>query len=197
LERVLRLVVDPAHEEIHRAWAADDNARGEGLLLLREGHLVVAKQKDPVALLEFGPEGAAALGVSQDTLLGPGDNFALPGEDDERMFLPYTFLHAWPLHGEHLKSINDLAVGPDGALHCLSAASRRIGRIEGRLAPGEHRLHQEETWDRACDLLEGEGGEDRKAEGLVFLPDGTPLVALDTKLSGDNLLVLEPLAQRR
>lgn len=33
--------------ELHASWSRDDASRGEGLLLLRRGHVLVAKEKDP------------------------------------------------------------------------------------------------------------------------------------------------------
>jgi hypothetical protein len=72
VEAVVELAVAPGQPGFGREWADDDNARGEGLLLMDRGHLLVAKQKDPVCLIEFGPAGDAPLGVSPETLLAPG-----------------------------------------------------------------------------------------------------------------------------
>jgi hypothetical protein len=37
------------------------------------------------------------------------------------------------------------------------------------------------------------GGEDGRPEGLALLPDLAPLVSIDTKVPGDNLVRLEQL----
>jgi hypothetical protein len=54
LEAVVELAVAPGQPGFGREWADDENACGEGLLLMARGHLLVAKQKAPVCLIEFG-----------------------------------------------------------------------------------------------------------------------------------------------
>jgi hypothetical protein len=41
--------------EIAQAWSDPKGSRGEGMVLLPGGHLLVAKEKKPAALIEFGP----------------------------------------------------------------------------------------------------------------------------------------------
>src|SRR5580704_17655725 len=41
--------------EIARAWSDPEGSRGEGMVLLPGGHLLVAKEKKPAAFIEFGP----------------------------------------------------------------------------------------------------------------------------------------------
>jgi len=41
--------------EIARAWSDPKGSRGEGMVLLPGGHLLVAKEKKPAAFIEFGP----------------------------------------------------------------------------------------------------------------------------------------------
>ena len=41
--------------EIARAWFDPKGSRGEGMVLLPGGHLLVAKEKKPAAFIEFGP----------------------------------------------------------------------------------------------------------------------------------------------
>ena len=60
LLHVLLTVEDDPGEQ--RAWDADENALGEGLLLLRNGHLFVVKEEKPRQLLEFGLPGERAQG---------------------------------------------------------------------------------------------------------------------------------------
>ena len=55
LDDALELEVPGRHAEWERTWHEDKNARGEALLLMRGGHVLVFKQKDPVTLIEFGP----------------------------------------------------------------------------------------------------------------------------------------------
>src|SRR4051794_4964293 len=58
------LFVPPDTPGYGRQWHADPNSRAEGLLLLSKGHVLCAKQKDPVRLIEFGPADHGPLGVA-------------------------------------------------------------------------------------------------------------------------------------
>jgi hypothetical protein len=40
-------------------------SRGEGAVLLQNGHLLAAKEKKPAALIEFGPLGAEPVGLAK------------------------------------------------------------------------------------------------------------------------------------
>ena len=52
---VAALALDmPDEDGWQRAWVKDENARGEALALLKNGHVLVVKQKKP-RLIEFGP----------------------------------------------------------------------------------------------------------------------------------------------
>ena len=67
----------------------------------------------------------------------------------------------------------------------LSDQGSAIGRLPATLPPEADTVDVDAVWRIA--------GKPAKAEGLVILPDGTPLVALDTKSPRENLLRLEPL----
>jgi hypothetical protein len=156
---------------------------GEALLLLRDGRLLVSKEKDPPLLFEFGPPGAHALGVDGDRLLRPGEAWAVPRGEDARL----EALARWPLERafEHrFRDISDVAAGPDGRIYLLSDQSSRIARLPvGLPAPGEP-VGADATW-----TLEGRPD---KAEGLELLPDGRAIVAIDERKGRGNLFVLGP-----
>ncbi len=56
-------------------WHEKPNERGEGLVLLDGGHVLVAKQKNPACLIEFGPRRDTALGVGGNTVAKPAAAF--------------------------------------------------------------------------------------------------------------------------
>ena len=121
---------------LNPAWRHAPNSRGEGILLLRRGHVLVAKERDAPCLIEFGPPGDRPIGVTPDTILTPDEPFQ-PPDDANADLVP---LLVWPL-GEPtaamLPTINDLALGPDGRVYALSAHTHVIARMEQRLRPGE------------------------------------------------------------
>ena len=47
----------PMGHRLRQGWLGDRSSRGESLLLTERGHLLVVEEKDPPAILEFGPPG--------------------------------------------------------------------------------------------------------------------------------------------
>jgi hypothetical protein len=191
LVHTIRLVVDPVDPDFGEKWHEDDNARGEGMLLLRDGHLLIAKQRKPIRLIEFGPLADEPLGISPDTLLPAGAPFDLPLGDDSARF---AVLASWKLaDGEDedaFESINDLACDADGRLYLLSSRTRRIACIEEILRADEKHAKFARVWD----LPDGTpGGEDDRPEALALPFDGAALVGIDTKKPGDNVAFVRGL----
>src|SRR5918992_2114835 len=77
--RVIDLRLGP-QERAELNWDASSNARAEGLVLLRNGHLLVAKEKDPPLLMEFGPMGERAGGVAPELLFASLGEFPLQSD---------------------------------------------------------------------------------------------------------------------
>jgi len=79
LRAQIRLLAPP-DSPLHGMWD-DASSRGEGLVLLRGGRLLVAKEKRPRALVEFGPAGSTARGLSKDDFLAPDEAWEAPAGD--------------------------------------------------------------------------------------------------------------------
>jgi hypothetical protein len=192
LLHTIRLIVDPDEPDFGEKWHDDDNARGEGMVLLRDGHLLIAKQRKPIRLIEFGPPGADPLGVSHDTLLPADASYEVPARDGE---VELAVLASWRLaDGEDedaFESINDLACDADGRLFLLSSRARRIACIEGALQADEKHARFAEVWD----LPDGTpGGEDDRPEALALPFEGAALVGIDTKKPGDNVAFIRGMS---
>ena len=177
LAGTLTLAVPDGHP-LHEAWVGDRSSRGESLVLAAAGHLLVVKEKNPAAILEFGPAGAAAVGWRR------GGPVSAPPRGDAAL----TALATWLLSDDLaalLPDISDATVGPDGRLYLLSDQGSGIVRLPDVLDPRGGTLESVAAWRIA--------GQPRGAEGLVILDDGTVLVGLDTKAAKRNLLRLDPL----
>lgn len=168
----------PDGHRLRQSWLGDRSSRGESLLLTDRGHLLVVKEKDPAAILEFGPAGHDAVGWRRGIPVAPPE----PGDAE------LTVLATWWLGAElsqWLPDISDATIGPDGSMYLLSDQGAAIARLPDHLDPAGGTVDAETIWRIA--------GQPENPEGLVILDDGTPLVALDTKRPRENLLRLEPL----
>ncbi|MBA2482881.1 MAG: hypothetical protein H0V39_00335, partial [Nitrosomonas sp.] len=56
-------------------WEERPNSRGEGMILMKKGHVLILKEKNPAMLIEFGPEGNPPLGYDMTSFLNAGDTF--------------------------------------------------------------------------------------------------------------------------
>jgi uncharacterized protein YjiK len=165
------------HAGLDDTWRDDPSSRGEGMVLLRDGHVLVLKEKRPAGLLEFGPAGDQPRGLSADTLHISGREWVAP-EGDSLMALAW-----WPVDAT-LADLSDAEIGPDGDLYLLSDQSNAIARLALPLdvdATPEYA----QVWALDSSIT--------KAEGLTFLPDGAGLVAVDRSDLGRNLATLPPV----
>jgi hypothetical protein len=133
------------------------NALGEGMILLKNGHVLVAKENFPVALVEFGPEGHEPLGLNPQSVLGEDESFAL----GESFHIRLVALHSWTLATHGKCDISDLALDKDRQLLALSEDCLTIQRYK-TLEVGKEPLLSDVF------LLPGEV---RSPEGLVAVGD--------------------------
>ena len=173
----------PAGSPLHGRWD-DPSSRGEGLVLLRGGRLLVAKEKHPRALVEFGPPGMPARGVGRDDFLAPDESWDPPaGEVD------YVAGAMWRLKGgakDALRDVSALAVGRDRSLWLLSDKSVSIARLalDLPLEPDDDEIRElDELWR----LPKGT----KKPEGFVALDDHRLLIAMDTPDEVGNGVIVE------
>ena len=181
--RVRITLTASAGSPLHGKWD-DPSSRGEGLVLLRNGRLLVAKEKRPRALVEFCPAGAAAQGISTADFIGPDEEWEPPVGD-----VAYVATAMWRLRHHAKKAlhdISDLGVGPDRRLWLLSDKSRAVGRLAltTPLRPGGSEITR---FDKLWRLPKGT----KKPEGMVVIDEHCLLVARDTKSTHGNGLGVE------
>ena len=168
----------PEGHRLRQEWLGDRSSRGESLLLTEQGHLLVIKEKNPSAILEFGPPGDAPVGWRRGVQPVP------PVPEDSHL----TVLATWWLADRMQKEMPDIsgaAIGPDGRMYLVSDQGSAIARMPDVLDPSGGTVEATAIWRIA--------GSPETAEGVVILADGTTLVGLDTKAQRGNLLRLEPL----
>jgi hypothetical protein len=179
VDHVMEIKVDRAGAgaELAEAWTRDANSRGEGLVLLQKGHILLAKEKEPRRILELGPEGDAPIGLKP---LGARSKFEEPSGTKSKLVV----LKSWKLADgtkRDFPDLSEIAVGPDGKLYVLSDEGRAFGQL-GDLRGEEVDVVAKWTLNREID----------KPEGLVFFGD-RPLVASDIPGNGKNVFRLQRL----
>ena len=171
------------------SWSAlagrwyDPSSRGDGVVLLRGGRLLLAKEKRPRALVEFGPAGTSPRGVSREDFLDADEPWDAPGGD-----VTFHALAAWKLRDtakKRLRDISALAVTEDRELWLLSDKSQAAGRLDLR-DPLPRAGGTIDALDKAYRLPKGS----TKPEGAVALDADTVLIALDTPSTHDNAIIV-------
>ena len=59
----------PEGHPLHDSWVDAESSQGEGAAFMQNGHLLIAKEKDPAAFIEFGPAGDEPSGFGPDSAL--------------------------------------------------------------------------------------------------------------------------------
>jgi hypothetical protein len=180
-------LVMEGRDEIARAWSDPYGSRGEGVVLLPGGHLLVAKEKKPAALIEFGPPDSRTRGLARGGALADGARWPI-GKGHHR-FVALAIWRPDKTLARTCADFSDLEIGPDGRLYLLSDQSSTIVRLDD-LPAGGGTAALIDAWHL--------GDLDGKPEGLAFTARGRAIVGLDTRKPRRNLVLLEPaVAEQR
>jgi hypothetical protein len=120
--------------EIARAWSDPKGSRGEGIVLLPGGHLLLAKEKMPAALIEFGPPDSRSRGLLRGGALADGERW--PTKKGRYRFVALAIWVPDKTLAKTCADFSDLEIGPDGCLYLLSDKSSSIARLDDLPAGG-------------------------------------------------------------
>lgn len=170
------------YADLRGSWLDPASSHAEGVVLLRGGRLLVVKEKDPAALVEFGPAGQPPRGFGPEQWLAADEAWAV-GEGHVEI----VALAAWypdPELADACPDLSDADVG-GGELVVLSDKGSAFARI-GAQAPAA------EPFDGtfSAELVVRVKGLADKPEGLVVLPDGDVLIACDMRATNEENLFL-------
>jgi len=171
--------------DIARSWFDPEGSRGEGVVLLPDGHLLVAKEKKPAAFIEFGPPHSRSRGLVRGGALADGEQW--PIKKGHHRFVALAIWRPDRRLAKTCVDFSDLEIGPDGSLYLLSDKSSTIARLDN-LPAGGGTAKLLDMWEL--------GDLDGKPEGLTFTAQGHAIVGLDTRKPRRNLLLLEPAIAR-
>ena len=172
----------PESMDIAHAWKDDPNSRGEGIILLKNGHILILKEKKPTVIMEFGPNGAQAGGYQPGMGVGLDDVFTLPAENT----VSFSALKYWTIEGlleRQIADLSDLAVGPDGNIRAVSDQGGAIVSFEANLSPNSQKTSVAKVFRLPVEI--------KKPEGLIFGDHGRSIVGLDLHEITNNVYFLK------
>ncbi len=112
----------PKGHPLHDSWIDVESSQGEGAAFMQNGHLLIAKEKDPAAFIEFGPAGDEPSGFGPDSALAEGAGWPIKGGD--HVFVPLAVWMPSVKLQANCEDFSDLEVGPDRRLYLLSDKSQ-------------------------------------------------------------------------
>jgi hypothetical protein len=127
-------LVVAGRSDIAQSWSDPKGSRGEGMALLSDGHLLVAKEKKPAALIELGPSGSQSRGLVRGGALADGEQW--PIKKGHNRFVSLAVWFPDKMLAKTCADFSDLAIGPDGCLYLLSDKSSTIARLDDLAAGG-------------------------------------------------------------
>lgn len=154
------------------------NALGEGLILLKNGHFLLAKEKYPPSIVEFGPADDQPMGLSASTMLGSEESFQFQSDEFRQR---YEALHFWVRGGHSKCDISEITASPTGRLYLLSQNCGQIMELP-HLAPNTTQLRALRTFNLPREVV--------NPEALLALDDWTFVVGSDRKDDGDNVFLV-------
>lgn len=157
----------------------ETNALAEGLFLLKNGHILIAKQGLPPSIVEFGPQGSTAAGFEPSMTVKNSDIFKVTAE--KMVMKP---LKIWSLASSFQAcDLNELSGDSAGNLYILSKKCNWISQVT-RLSLTDKDLQFTELWALPDEI--------RNAEALAVLNPTTFLVGTDRKSAQeDNVFVVK------
>lgn len=188
LNHTIKLVLDARDDALSGKLVNDPNAGPEGVLLLKDGHLLVVKQRDPVAVIEFGLPSGYSKELGSNSYLSRGKAF----KHSKGRHTKLVPLRSWTLSAideARVQSANDLAVDRERRLHVISSRSRCIFEL-AKHTEEDGALAVVNSWMLPKEL---KPDKHRKAEGLAFDKDNRPLVAIDAHDRDENVFLLRVL----
>ncbi|MCU0300383.1 MAG: hypothetical protein MUF35_02115 [Candidatus Nanopelagicales bacterium] len=173
----------PGTQELRRSWDDAEGSHAEGAVLLRDGHLLVVKEKHPAALVEFGPPGDAPGGFGPERWHPYGERWARG--TGEQVLVALAAWYPDDALAQACPDLSDADEAPDGRLVVLSDQGMALA-VVGPQVPAEQPFAGTFGADAVWELH----GISAKPEGVAVLPDGVVLVACDRRKAKRNLFVV-------
>lgn len=167
----------PAENPFYTSWESDPSSGGEGLLLLEGGFLLIAKEKNPSALLLFGPSKSKLPSTVQ---VLRAKSWPLPEAPELDLLWSWTPTENATLQ---LPDLSELALSPQQEILILSDESRKFCSVFKGLSFSEKHFDTKE-----CFSLEKKM---KNPEGLAY-KGLHAIVGIDNTAKKPNIFLLAP-----
>ena len=161
------------------------NSLGEGFLPLASGRMLVAREKFPAAVVEFGALGESPNGYQAKETKLASSSVDVANDDGKMRNVLYP-LHNWYLRVASRDpdtdcDLSDITVANNGKLYGISQVCRQIYRFDD-LSPRDDELQVVEKWNLPEQM--------NTAESLIVIKNGVFLVAVDTKEDINSIFLM-------
>lgn len=165
MQKILSHVLLNFFPEGGKRSAKTNNSLGEGFLPLKNGRILVAKEKFPAAVIEFGPTGESPYGYQPQ--------FPSDGSESRSARQVLQPLHYWHLNSSSKHcDLSDITTDRAGTLYGVSQVCRHIYEF-ANLSPQTARLEVVRQWKIPKRVA--------SPEAMIVINKGAFLVASDTK----------------
>ena len=158
------------------------NSLGEGFLPLASGRILVAREKFPAAIVEFGALGESPQGYqAKETELAT--SLVVDEEANRHTLYP---LHSWyfvppPRDEDTPCDLSDITTAINGKLYGVSQTCRQVYQFDD-LSPRRDKVKITAKWDLPNQMA--------TAESLIIIEEGVFIVAVDTKEDINSIFLL-------
>lgn len=169
-------------KSISRKNSVKKNALAEGFILLNNGHILVVKEREPSAIIEYGPKEDSASNYRPSQWLGHNKIFPIPTQSDQSIKLHP--LKVWTIDKDYPScDLSELKTDPTGLLYALSQSCKMIMQI-GDLDITEKYFTVKKSW-KLPEYI-------KKAESFIIFDSKRFIVAQDIKsIKENNVFVLK------
>ena len=175
MDRILSRTMLDFFPDRYEKSARTSNSLGEGFVPLADGRVLVAKEKFPAAIIEFGAQDSDARGY--DPLHPPRPKTVA---EAVRTLYPRHYWHLPKRENKHC-DLSDITLDDEGTLYAISQVCSRIYQF-ATLDPRDEQLQVVQSWDINSSI--------KAPEALVVIAPQVFLVASDVKNLRNNLWLL-------
>jgi len=181
---IIQLEFDKFHQDQSNRHARRGRSEklAEGMLLLKNGHILIVKESNPESILEFAPSTHdTPLGLDNNSVLGKREKFNMSVfRGVKGIKARYKQLKEWRFRGENKCDLSDLSYSKrKSALYLVSQKCKKIMRVDS-LGVTDEFIEISQEWALPKGI--------KNPESMIILDDDRFLVGSDRRNYSKNNL---------